>query len=104
MFKTLRDAWSIKDIRKKLLYTLFMIIIFRLGCSLVVPFLDTTVVADWMGQKATNGNFLEYLDILTGGALSQATHLFTVHYPIYQCVHYYAAAYLCTAAVGTAAG
>lgn len=51
MFKTLRDAWSIKDIRKKLLYTLFMIIIFRLGCSLVVPFLDTTVVADWDGTK-----------------------------------------------------
>ena len=73
MFKTLRDAWSIKDIRKKLLYTLFMIIIFRLGCSVVVPFLDTSVVSDWMSQKATNGNFLEYLDILTGGALSQAT-------------------------------
>ncbi|MBQ8823646.1 MAG: preprotein translocase subunit SecY [Ruminococcus sp.] len=73
MFKTLRDAWMIKDIRKKLLYTLFMIIIFRLGSAIVVPFLDTSVVSSWMETKATGGNFLEYLDIITGGALSQAT-------------------------------
>jgi len=73
VFKTLRDAWMIKDIRKKLLYTLFMIIIFRLGCALVVPFLDTSVVANWMSENATGGNFLEYLNIITGGALSQST-------------------------------
>lgn len=73
MFKTLRDAWMIKDIRKKLLYTFFMIIVFRLGCALVVPFLDTGVVAGWMADNATGGNFLEYLNIITGGALSQAT-------------------------------
>ena len=73
MFKTLRDAWMIKDIRKKLLYTFFMIIIFRLGCALVVPFLDTGAVAGWMADNATGGNFLEYLNIITGGALSQAT-------------------------------
>lgn len=73
MFKTLRDAWMIKDIRKKLLYTLFMIIIFRLGCALVVPFLDTNVVSSWMKDNATGGNFLEYLNIITGGALSKST-------------------------------
>lgn len=73
MFKTLRDAWMIKDIRKKLLYTLFMIIIFRLGCALVVPFLDTDVVYNWMRDNATDGNFLEYLNIITGGALSKST-------------------------------
>ncbi|MBQ8725282.1 MAG: preprotein translocase subunit SecY [Oscillospiraceae bacterium] len=73
MFKTLRDAWMIKDIRKKLLYTFLMIIVFRLGCALVVPFLDTDVVSGWMADNATGGNFLEYLNIITGGALSQAT-------------------------------
>lgn len=73
MFKTLRDAWMIKDIRKKLLYTFVMIIIFRLGCALVVPFLDTDIVASWMSENATGGNFLEYLNIITGGALSQST-------------------------------
>lgn len=73
MFKTLRDAWMIKDIRKKLLYTLFMILIFRLGCAVVVPFLDTDIVTGWMRDNATDGNFLEYLNIITGGALSKST-------------------------------
>ena len=73
MFKTLRNAWSGPEIRKKLLYTLLMILIFRMGCAVVVPFLDTSMVTSWMDEKATGGNFLEYLDIITGGALSQAT-------------------------------
>ncbi|MGN0584885.1 MAG: preprotein translocase subunit SecY [Ruminococcus sp.] len=73
MFKTLKDAWMIKDIRKKLLYTLFMIILFRFGCTLVVPFLNTDTVNSWMSDNATGGNFLEYLNIITGGALSQST-------------------------------
>jgi preprotein translocase subunit SecY len=63
----------IKDIRKKLLYTLFMIIIFRLGCAIVVPFLDTDVVSGWMADNASSGNILEFLDITTGGALSKST-------------------------------
>lgn len=73
MFKTLRDAWSIAEIRKKLLYTLLMLLVFRLGSVVVVPFLDMTAVSSWMETNATGGNFLEYLDIITGGALSQAT-------------------------------
>ncbi len=73
MFQTLRKAWGVPEIRKKLLYTLFMIIIFRFGSAVTVPFLDSSVVSSWMDRKATNGNFLEYLNIITGGALSQAT-------------------------------
>lgn len=73
MFQTLKRAWSVPEIRKKLLYTLLMIVIFRFGSAVAVPFLDTSVVSSWMDQNATNGNFLEYLNTITGGALSQAT-------------------------------
>ena len=73
MFQTLKKAWGVPEIRKKLLYTLLMIVIFRLGSAITVPFLDSEVVKDWMDNSATDGNFLEYLNILTGGALSQAT-------------------------------
>jgi len=73
MFQTLRKAWGVPEIRKKLLYTLFMIIIFRFGSAVTVPFLDSNVVGTWMDRNATDGNFLEYLNIITGGALSQAT-------------------------------
>lgn len=73
MFQTLRKAWGVPDIRKKLLYTLLMIIIFRFGSAITVPFLDADVVKTWMDSNATGGNFLEYLNTMTGGALSQAT-------------------------------
>lgn len=73
MFQTLKRAWGVPEIRKKLLYTLLMIIIFRFGSSITVPFLDASVVSGWMDSNATGGNFLEYLNTMTGGALSQAT-------------------------------
>lgn len=73
MFKTLKTAWGIPEIRKKILFTLFIIVIFRLGSVITVPFLDTSIVTSWMEEKASNGNFLEYLNILSGGALAKAT-------------------------------
>ncbi len=73
MFKTLKNAWGIPEIRKKILFTLFIIVIYRLGSVITVPFLDAAIVTQWMSEKASNGNFLEYLDILSGGALSKAS-------------------------------
>ena len=73
MFQTLKNAWSVPEIRKKFIYTLIMIIIFRLGSAITVPFLDLSKVQSWVSENATGGNFLEYLNILTGGALSKAT-------------------------------
>lgn len=73
MFQTLKRAWSVPEIRKKLLYTLLIIVIFRFGCAVPVPFLNPEIVKTWMDTNATDGNFLEYLNTITGGALSQAT-------------------------------
>jgi preprotein translocase subunit SecY len=73
LFQTLKNAWSVPEIRKKFIYTLIMIIIFRLGSAVTVPFLDLAKVQSWVSENATGGNFLEYLNILTGGALSKAT-------------------------------
>lgn len=75
MFQTLKKAWSVPELRKKLLYTLLMIIIFRFGSAITVPFLDVETVRTWMNSNATNGNFLEYMNTMTGGALSKATIL-----------------------------
>ncbi len=73
MFQTLKRAWSVPEIRKKLLYTLLMIVIFRLGSAIAVPFLNTVVVKEWMDNNATGGNFLEYLNTISGGNLSKAS-------------------------------
>ena len=69
MFDTLRNAWHIADIRKKILYTLMIIAIFRIGSAIPVPFVDPNVLKQLIEGSAGLG----YLDILTGGGFSNAT-------------------------------
>ncbi len=70
MFETIRNAFKTADIRKKLLYTLLIIIIFRIGCAIPVPFLDPSQLASTINAQ---GSFLGYLNVLTGGGLEHAT-------------------------------
>lgn len=64
MFKTFRNALKVKDIRSKLLYTLFALIIVRLGSHLPVPGINREVFADFIGQQTSLG----FLNTLTGGS------------------------------------
>ena len=66
MIKTLRDALKIKEIREKLLYTLLMIIIVRIGCQLPVPGVDRGYFASWFSQQT--GDAFNFLDAFTGGS------------------------------------
>ena len=70
MFETFRNAWKAVEIRKKILYTLLIIFIFRIGCSIPVPFLDASALATMMGD---GGTVLNLLDMMSGGALSKGT-------------------------------
>lgn len=71
MFSVFKNAWKVEDLREKILYTLLIIVIFRIGSAIPVPFLDTTALATLM--NANSGNLIGYLNMLTGGVLSQAT-------------------------------
>ncbi len=75
MFRTIRDAWNIPDLRKKLLFTLLIIIVFRIGSVIPVPFLDMAALNDLMTRNGVeSGNsILAYLNTLSGGAFSNAT-------------------------------
>ena len=46
MFKTLSNAWRIKEIRSKMIFTLLMIVVYRLGNVIPIPFIDKTVVKE----------------------------------------------------------
>lgn len=70
MFETFRNAWKIQDLRKKLLFTLLVLMIFRIGCALPVPFLEPEKMAEMMGK---GGGILDYLNVLSGGAFANAT-------------------------------
>jgi preprotein translocase subunit SecY len=67
MFKTLRNAFKIKDIRSKLVYTFIALIIVRLGSQLPVPGIDREYFQQWIGQQTSLGFF----DTLTGGSFTQ---------------------------------
>ena len=73
MFKTIRNAWQLPDLRKKLLFTLLIIIVFRIGSVIPVPFLDSPALAAAMGDLTNNGSMFAYLNTMSGGAFSNAT-------------------------------
>ncbi len=71
MFKTLKNAWRIPELKKKLLFTLLIVVLYRLGANIPVPYFNpenTTQLKDLFG-----GTILQYLNILSGEALSKAT-------------------------------
>ena len=69
MFKTIRNALKTPDVRKKLLYTLLLIVIFRLGCYITVPGVDTFTLNEYM-SSASNG-MASLIDLISGGAFSR---------------------------------
>ena len=70
MIDTIRNAWKIIDLRKKILYTILMIIIFRLGSCIPVPLLDPAA----MKEIFTSDNSLfGFIDVISGGAFQNAT-------------------------------
>ncbi len=71
MFEVFRNAWKDNNLRKKILYTLFIIVIFRFGSNIFVPFLDMSVISDLVGDESLLG----FLDTMTGGSLSNGTLL-----------------------------
>lgn len=73
MFKSIAKAWSMPDLRKRIIYTIMIVIVFRIGSVIPVPFLDVEALKGVMGNLAEGGAILNYLDTMSGGAFAQAT-------------------------------
>jgi len=63
MFESLRNAWRVADIRKKILYTLMMILFFRIGSVLPVPFINVTALASATNSSGGGADFFIHLVI-----------------------------------------
>ena len=68
MFKTIKNAFSTPDVRKRLYYTLLLIVVFRFGCYITVPGVDSVALSEAMGN--TNG-IAGLIDMISGGAFSR---------------------------------
>jgi preprotein translocase subunit SecY len=66
MLSTLRNAWRTPELRKRLLYTLFLVAIYRMGSHILVPGVDTTRLQG----LANSGTLFGFYDLMTGGAFS----------------------------------
>ena len=76
MFKTIRNAWSIPDLRKKIIFTLAIVVIFRIGSVIPVPFLNMEALHNVMSATSASGmdeTLVGYINTLSGGAFSNAT-------------------------------
>ena len=69
MFATLRDAWKIPEIRKKIIFTVLMLLVIRLGSSIPLPYMNREIIGELF--NAGNTGVLGLLDLMGGGTLSQ---------------------------------
>lgn len=69
MFATLKTAWKTEDIRKKIVYTLLMIVVFRLGCYIPIPGVNPAFIS----QQVENYSILGFINLMNGGALGNFT-------------------------------
>ncbi|MGM9639266.1 MAG: preprotein translocase subunit SecY [Butyricicoccaceae bacterium] len=79
MIETVRNAWKIPELRKKLIYTIVALIVFRFGHSIYVPYVDTKMLATQFAAYAST--ILGYFNILAGGGLSSASVFALSVYP-----------------------
>lgn len=71
MLNTFRNAWKIDELRKKILFTLLVIVIFRFGIALPVPFVNVELIGAMI--TGGDGDVLGFMDFMSGGALSSAS-------------------------------
>ncbi len=71
MFKSLKNAWAIPEMRRKFLFTLLIIVLYRVGAAVHVPFTDYEAME--ASFNVADGNLFAYLNILSGDAFSKAT-------------------------------
>lgn len=66
MLETLRNAFKIKDIRKRIIFTFFMLVVIRIGSQLPIPGVDSSVFANWFDSQTADG--MGFFDAVTGGS------------------------------------
>ncbi len=69
MFQTLRNAFKIEDIRKRIFYTFLMLVVIRIGSQLPIPGVDRDVFANWFANQSSDA--FNFFDAVTGGSFMQ---------------------------------
>ena len=73
MLQTLRNAFKVPEIRKKLLFVLMILVLYRIGAVMPVPFVNSALMNASLNAQLGEGSIFGYLNALSGGAFGQAT-------------------------------
>ena len=73
MLQTIRNAWKIADLRKKLLFTFAILLLYRLGNVIPVPFVNTDTMSRWFEGSTLQNSVLGLFNMMSGSAFSRAT-------------------------------
>ena len=79
MLSTFKSAWKIESLRKKMLFTLFMLLIYRLGSHIAVPYMNSQVISQLM--SGAGGSIFSFLDLMAGGNFRRFTIFAANIYP-----------------------
>lgn len=71
MIQTIRKAWGIPELRKKIIFTALILLIFRIGNAIPVPYVDTGLMTNYINQMSTT--ILGLYNVMSGGAFAEAT-------------------------------
>ena len=71
MIQTVRKAWGIPELRKKIVFTLLVLLIYRIGSAIPVPYVDTTTLGSYLDGLGTT--ILGLYNVMSGGAFAMAT-------------------------------
>ena len=71
MIQTIRKAWGIPELRRKIVFTLLILLIFRIGNAIPVPYIDTQLLGDYL--ESMSGTVLGLYNVMSGGAFAEAT-------------------------------
>ena len=71
MIQTIKKAWGIPELRKKIVFTALILLIFRIGNAIPVPYVDTGLLGTYINQLSTT--VLSLYNVMSGGAFAQAT-------------------------------
>ncbi len=71
MIQTIRKAWGVLELRKKIVFTLLILLIFRIGNAIPVPYINTTLLGNYLDSMS--GTVLGLYNVMSGGAFAEAT-------------------------------
>ena len=83
-FKTIKNIWSVEELKKRIIYTLLLVLVYRIGSYIVIPGIDTEQL---MAGNDSNEGILGLINIFAGGAFGRASIMTLRYYALYFCIH-----------------